>query len=93
MSDFKELALEAAARGSPLALLLVVLFTADTVVQNQEPPDHRIFVETRSVCQSLLTGSSFDSAFPNAGALSLAASNMPARPPKAFWKKGGGWVV
>jgi hypothetical protein len=78
MSDFKELALEAAARGSPLALLLVVLFTAGTVVQNQEPPDHRIFVETRSVCQSLLTGSSFDSAFPNAGALSLAASNISA---------------
>lgn len=70
--------MEGAARGSPLALLLVVLFTAGTVVQNQEPPDHRIFVETRSVCQSLLTGSSFDSAFPNAGALSLAASNISA---------------
>ena len=54
MSDFKELALEAAARGSPLALLLVVLFTAGTVVQNQEPPDHRIFVERLPVAPDRL---------------------------------------
>jgi hypothetical protein len=77
MSDIKELALEAAAKGSPAAMVLIVLLVTGAVVQNQAPADHRVFVETRSVCQSLLSETSFERELNRPRALARVAPAVP----------------
>ena len=52
MSDLKELAIEAASKGSAPTAVLAVLLLAGFLVQNPGPEDHRVILETRLVCPS-----------------------------------------
>jgi len=64
MSDWKDLAVEAAAKGSPVGVVLIILLVTGGLVQNQEPADHRVYVETRTICPSLLTEAAVQKSFP-----------------------------
>jgi hypothetical protein len=70
MSELKELAFEAAARGSPSGIVLVVFLIIGGIVQQQAPPSspgtQNVFVETRLICPSLLSETALEKALPRA---------------------------
>ena len=67
MSELKELAFEAAAKGSPAGIVLMVFLIVGGIVQQQAPPpppslsavsafsNQNLFLETRVVCPSLIS--------------------------------------
>lgn len=70
MSELKELAFEAAAKGSPAGIVLMVFLIVGGIVQQQAPPppppslsavsafsNQNLFLETRVVCPSLISES------------------------------------
>jgi len=78
MSELKELAFAAAARGSPAGIVLVVFLIVGGIVQHQAPPsapDQNLFVETRVVCPSLLSETRAEETFPRALALKSGADS------------------
>ena len=55
MSEWKEVAVEAAAKGSPAGIVLLVLLVTGGIVQQQSPADQKVFIETRTICPPLLS--------------------------------------
>ena len=77
MSDFKDLAFEATAKGSPAGLVLIVFLVAGGVIQSQEPADHRVFVETLTICPSTKSADDFKGLITRASVRAHAKSEGP----------------